>query len=463
MKDGVEDHKKRLRLQNIRFLAGLMAITALFHMVFVILTETSDIDLSRFLARSNAVLEGKTSYKDEPLLEDPKPIWTYILAGWLFLCRSIAEILFNLQTTDSYDELYAKILIIAANLIMVLVIFLASRDLLSLRSAYLASCFYAINLFPLILCSAAGKYDVIPALFVLIAVWMAAKSRIKGSAIFLAIGTSFKYIAGLPLPILLIFIGKREQSHKSIFIYLTLYFIACFAITAPFLLISAERFIESTVFYFIKRETHGPHSIFHPFYWIPHQLILLFPLTLIGLICLYTWRKEEISNYDLFMIIFITISFFCFINKAFLPQYFLYSIPYLAMVFPSMFPNRGRRDLRTGDSFLAASAFIIPNFFALNFLGYFISIKSTNFDDLFIHSFVGLNFLRVFDFTWRYDLVGIIDGRILIICFILVLNITLSYLLDKPTLAEIHLLESSLRARKNNVNLEEKQNKIRGI
>ncbi|MHA2272823.1 MAG: hypothetical protein ACXACI_13235 [Candidatus Hodarchaeales archaeon] len=463
MKDGVEDRKKRLHLQNIRFLAGLIAITALFHMVFLTITKTSDIDLSRFLTRSNAVLDGKTSYQDEPLLSDPKPLWTYILAGWLFLCRSIAEILFNVQTTDSYDELYAKILIIAANLIMVLVIFLASRDLLSLRSAYLASCFYAINLFPLILASAAGKYDVIPALFVLLAVWMAAKSRTKGSAIFLAIGTSFKYIAGLPLPILLIFLGKRERSYKAIFIYLTLYCVTCLAIAAPFLLINAERFIDSTIFFFIERKTHGPHSIFHPFYWIPHQLLLLFPLTLIGLICLYIWRKEEISNYDLFMILFITISFFCFTNKAFLPQYFLYSIPYLAMVFPSMFPNRGSRHLRTGDPFLATTAFLIPNFFALNFLGYFISINSTNFDDLFIHSFADLNFLRVFDFTWRYDFVGIIDGRILIICFILVLNIALSYFLDEPKLAQLRFLDPNLRRRKSSGNLADKQDGIRGI
>ncbi|MFX0116366.1 MAG: hypothetical protein ACFFB3_17580, partial [Candidatus Hodarchaeota archaeon] len=129
--------------------------------------------------------------------------------------------------------------------------------------------------------------------------------------------------------------------------------------------------------------------------------------------------------------LFILTSLFCFANKAFLPQYLLYSIPYLALAFPSMFPNQEKRNYQNEDRFLAASSIFIPNFFALSLVGHYMKQRSTNFDDLFIHTFIDLDLFSVIDFTKRYDIVGIIDGRLFIICFILIVNLTLHYLLEE--------------------------------
>lgn len=445
MKEEHKDRGPKLNRQDIKFLIELLAITISFHGFFLVISKGSSVDLSNFLERSNAALDGKISYRDDPLLSDPKPLWTYVLAFWLFFCRSTIGLIFDLENTHSYDEIYAKLLIIIANLMLVVVIFCASRDLFSPRAAYFASSFYAINFFPLILCSAAGKYDVIPALFIVIATWMAAKSKIKSSAAFLGVGTSFKFIAGLPLPIILIFLSKQEKGLKPVLIYLTIYGTTCLAIAAPFLLINAERFIDSTVFFFLERKTHGPHSILHPLYLVPHQFLILLPVTLITLTCLYAIRKEEMSNYDLIMLLFIVTAIFCFTNKAFLPQYFLYLIPYLAMVFPNIFPGEGRRKSKMGNPFLAASAIFIPNFFALSLAGYFFTQHATNFDSLFIHTIIDLNLLSIFDFTKRYDFVGVIDGRLFIICFILVLNLIISYLLETPKELQRTYLNSTVQ------------------
>ncbi|MFX0114125.1 MAG: hypothetical protein ACFFB3_06225, partial [Candidatus Hodarchaeota archaeon] len=110
MKEEHKEWKSKFHPQEIHFLVKLLIITALLHIFFLAISKSSSLDLSRFLTRSNAALDGKISYKDEPLLSDPKPLWTYVLAIWLFLCRSAIGLLLNSGDTHSYDEIYAKML-----------------------------------------------------------------------------------------------------------------------------------------------------------------------------------------------------------------------------------------------------------------------------------------------------------------------------------------------------------------
>jgi len=204
LKEEPADRRLKLTPPETRFLTILLIIAFILHIFLYLLSNRSGIDLIRFVKRSNAVLDGKVSYRDEELISDPKPFWTYFLALWLLLCRFIIGSIFNLEDPSTYDNGYTKILLIIINLCMVFLVFLASKDLFSPKAAYFASTFYTINLFPLLMCSVVGKYDVIPAFFALLAVWMATKMRIRASALFLSIGTLFKYPAILSLPIILI-------------------------------------------------------------------------------------------------------------------------------------------------------------------------------------------------------------------------------------------------------------------
>ena len=251
----------------------MLIIVFILHIFLYFLSDKSGVDLIRFVKRSNAALEGKISYKDEELISDPKPFWTYFLALWLILCRFIAGLVLNLDDPSSYDIGYTKILLVIINLMMVIVIFLAAKDMFSPKAAYFASAFYAINLFPLLMCSVVGKYDVLPAFFALIAVWMAVKVRIRASALFLSIGTLFKYPAILSLPIILLFLWKKERNQKMIFNYLMIFSFTCFVIASPFLFIDAEKFIDSTLIFFLTRKSQGPKSYYHPYYHIPDQFL----------------------------------------------------------------------------------------------------------------------------------------------------------------------------------------------
>ena len=430
MKEKLDNRKLKLTPYEIKFLTILLIITFLLHIFFYILSERSDIDLSRFLERSNAALDGKISYKDEELRSDPKPFWTYFLALWLLFSRFIAGHLFNLENPSSYDEEYTKALLIIINLMMVVVIFLAAKDMFSPKAAYFASCFYAINLFPLILCSAVGKYDVIPAFFVLIAVWMATRIKIRASALFLSIGTLFKYIAALPLPIILIFLWKKERNQKMIFNYLAIFSITCLVIASPFLFIDAEKFIDSSLIYFLTRKTHGPKSYYHPYYHIPSKFLFLFPLTFFALLCVYAIKKESISNYDFVMLLFMEISLIAFTNKSFLTQYLFYAIPYLALAFPNILLKEGKVSLSSENISLAISAVILPNLFTYSYLGFFTSLKRTSFDHFKLSNLL--------DYSTTYEFIGGIDGRVFIICFILIIYLSLSYMLKSQESVNSH-------------------------
>ena len=421
MKKELDNSKLKLTCSEIRFLTILLVITFLLHVLFYLLSYKSNVDLIRFVKRSNSALEGKISYKDEELISDPKPFWTYFLALWLYFCRFIAGLLFNLEDPSTYDIGYTKVLLIIVNLMMVVLIFLVAKDMFSPKAAYFASCFYAINLFPLLMCSVVGKYDVIPAFFALIGVWMATQIRIRTSALFLAIGTIFKYIAILPLPIILIYLWKNQKNQKMIFDYLVIFSAIFLIIASPFLLIDAERFIDSSLLFFLTRKSQGPRSYYHPYYHIPGYLLFLFPLISFVLICGYALRKESISNFDLIMLIFIEISLIVFTNRNFLEQYFFYAIPYLALAFSNILLSENKAHFSPENISLAISAIILANMFSYNYLQYFTSFEKSSFDHF--------EFNDLFNYHVSYQIIGNIDGRVFFICLTLFLYLSLSYLL----------------------------------
>ncbi|MFX1514226.1 MAG: glycosyltransferase 87 family protein [Promethearchaeota archaeon] len=423
MKKELNSSKLDLTPHEIWYLITLLAIALFLHSLFYSLAIwPGDLDLIRFVERSNAALDGKISYRDTELLTDPKPFWTYILAIWLFFCRTTTQILLNIENTNSYDLEFTKILLIIANSIMIVVLFLVSKDLFSSKAAYLTSGFYAINLFPLILCSVVGKYDVIPALFALIAFWMVTKVKLRLSALFLAIGTLFKYLAILPLPILLIFLWRKERDQKLIYSYLMTFGATCFTLTSPFLFINAEKFISSTVSIFILRETHGPNSYYHPYYHIPSQFHIIFPFIFLTLIGVYTFKKECISNYDLVMLLFIESSLFIFTNKSFLSQYFLYILPYLALIFPNMLLSKNKLCVTFERISLAFSMILLPNLFSYAFLKFFIKQQTISFDNFTLS--------ELFNSSFTYELIGSLDGRVFIICFSIIILISILYFLN---------------------------------
>lgn len=89
MKEDLDNKNLKLNRYEIRFLAVLLIITLSLHVFFYIISSTSDADLFRFVRRSKAVLDGKVPYRDEELISDPKPFWTYFLALWLFFAVSL--------------------------------------------------------------------------------------------------------------------------------------------------------------------------------------------------------------------------------------------------------------------------------------------------------------------------------------------------------------------------------------
>ncbi|MEX2721949.1 MAG: hypothetical protein Q6362_011150, partial [Candidatus Wukongarchaeota archaeon] len=159
----------------------------------------------------------------------------------------------------------------------------------------------------------------------------------------------------------------------------------------------------------------------HPYYHIPNQFLFLFPLIILALICVYALKKENLSNYDFVMLIFMEISLVVFTNKSFLTQYFFYAIPYLALLFPKMLLKEDKVRLSSENISLATSAIIVSNLFTYNYLGYFTTLNLRNFNDF--------KLLDLLDYHTTYYYIGGIDGRVFIICFLLIIYLSLSYIL----------------------------------
>ncbi len=294
-------------------------IVAIFFCAFVLrlisllLAQTHNIDFFRFFERSSMVINGEMSYQD---FGDPKPLWTYTLAGWLYL--------FGVK------EFNASLLLIFVELLGALVLLFIGKKIFGGKQGLLPVLLYLFLPFTILFTSAEGKMDVFPILFVLLSFLCLLKKRYLLSSIFLGIGIGYKYLAGLCLIPFLFYILEKKNFSATLK-YAFVCGLSVFFITLPFILLSPTKFIDDTLLFFITREDVG-YAFYHPYNFLPYFVPLILILIGICLVIINGVKIKKFSYNDLIPLTFFLIMVTNLFNRVLFTQYFLYAIPFLCLI-----------------------------------------------------------------------------------------------------------------------------------
>ncbi len=305
---------KKITQHDERYLIIAIFLCAfVLRLISLLLAQTHDIDFFRFVERSSMVINGEMSYQD---FGDPKPLWTYTLAAWLYL--------FGVK------EFNASLLLIFVDLLGALVLLFIGKKIFGEKHGLMPFLLYLFLPFTILFTSAEGKMDVFPILFVLLSFLCLLKKKYLLSSIFLGIGIGYKYLAGLCLIPFLFYILKRKNFSATLK-YAFVCGLSVFFITLPFILLSPTKFIEDTLLFFITRENTG-YAFYHPYNFLPYFVPLIIILIGICLVIINGAKIKKFSYNDLIPLTFFLIMVTNLLNRVLFTQYFLYAIPFLCLI-----------------------------------------------------------------------------------------------------------------------------------
>lgn len=373
--------------KELSFITAILLIALILRLGSLFFSQMHDADFYSFLDRSSMILNGGMSFHD---FVDPKPLWTYTLAAWLYFSGS--------------NEFYASSLLILIDLLLIILVFFVGRDLFGRKGGYLACAFYALNPFTIFFCSAEGKMDMIPILFSLLSFWLLINKKYGLSSISLGIGIVYKYLAGLCLIPFLFFISKSENK-KVVIKYLIGCTATSFIVALPFLMISPKEFIEDTLFFFMTRE-NTRYAFYHPYNFLPFYIPLIFMVLGQILIISYIFLIKDFWDRDQFKIAFFFIIVTNLLNRVLFTQYIMYAIPFLSLYFAECFIKK-----RKWLGMTTLSITFLLAFELLNNFGFTISGGMNIIGDMSAITFVWISFVTLFLFlNWNRELMR--DKRI---------------------------------------------------
>jgi hypothetical protein len=168
----------------------------------MVLIQGTNYDIKSFSLVSDHVLAGQDVYSSEDTLNRHPylPLEMY----WLAFAKWTSNIL---QVPFST---FVKLLPIAADAILSVIIYLYLRTKLPQIQAFFGGVIYAINPIAVMVSSYHGQFDAIPALFLVVSIWQAERSEFS-SGWWLGLGVLVKSWPVLALPSLLKFYSSVKQ------------------------------------------------------------------------------------------------------------------------------------------------------------------------------------------------------------------------------------------------------------
>lgn len=312
------DFLRDYRLIMIIFLGILLRIILLFY------GADYKGDAEIYSRRGRDVLEGFTPYKD--YVETKPPLWIASVVAWFYI-----------TTFKSFTSV--KILIIIADISFLIgALYLLNKRKSKEKYNYLTfSIMIALN--PLIIANSAyfGRYDIIPATFAFLAFFFFRYKKENLSALMLGIATMYKYLAAaflIPLIVALKTNFKRIE-------YLLIFSSICVLILIPvYFIASIDRFIEDTVYYFSERSARGLclwklASRLEIIDTSTSNIPFIIQGISLAIITIFMISKRNVFNDDeawkeFFIIVFYVT--YLLSNKIVLLQYFIFYLPFLALI-----------------------------------------------------------------------------------------------------------------------------------
>lgn len=181
-----------------------------------------------------------------------------------------------------------------------------------------------------------GRYDIIPASFAFLAFFLLRYQKEKLSALMLGIAVMYKYLAAVFLLPLLVTIKKNKKRIEYLLIFSS---VIVLILIPVYFIASIDRFIEDTVYYFSERSARGL-GVWKLISRLkintgPSNTRFIIQMICLVIITVFMISKRELfDNDEAWIELFIVVFYVTYLlsNKIVLMQYFIFYLPFLALI-----------------------------------------------------------------------------------------------------------------------------------
>ncbi|MFX1518649.1 MAG: glycosyltransferase 87 family protein [Promethearchaeota archaeon] len=283
-------------------------------------------DIARGYLAVDALLQGKSPYTNDPDTAHYHTPLIYITETLVFLVLGKSFFSF-------------KVPIIISEVILGFVIYKTSIEFTSNeRLSYWACALFLTNPWTYFQTTIFGHFDAIPTLFMVLAIYLLIKERVKLSALSLGIGTMYKLFPVLISPIVILYLA-RQKRWKHIIEYIAVIVLFSVIVSLPFLIVSYGPYISvltasggirgmsiyRLLFYFSSKAGIS----------INERIISMIILGMGILITLMIFIMRDVidKNFGLLEESTFFLLIFMLLNRYLSEQYIVWTIPFLILYF----------------------------------------------------------------------------------------------------------------------------------
>jgi len=319
------------------------------------------------------VSEGKNPYSNLSYSDYTyPPFWMVVIASYYALGGVLVDP-HNpwLGTSDLVFYFFMKLPLIISSAVLGLIISGIVRRLTSNSDrAYLAASLWLLNPYVIWSVGVGGMFDVIPALFSLLAIWFLLRDEDLLSALMLGLGVSSKTYPLLFLPVMLLYLRRKRCGLNSILRYLVLVSVLPILFSVPFLAQDSQSYIYANTGYY---SDHFPRptglTVFLGLWLIglDSQLITLLSQAAFGVamvavfLCMIGWLEPDAV--PIYGCLSLLMAFFA-TSKVVNEQYLLWALP---LVIVDVSTHGSRRLALYHSLWILFLAHLFSNIFFFNF------------------------------------------------------------------------------------------------
>lgn len=282
------------------------------------------------------VSEGKNPYLNLSFCDYTyPPLWMGIIASYY----GLASMLVGphnpwLGATDLVFYFFLKLPLIIASSALAFTIYGIVNKLTGDRGrSRLAASLWLLNPYVIWSVGVSGMFDVIPALFSLIAIWCLVRGNEELSALMLGLAASSKTYPILFLPVMLLYIWVKKHLPSSVIKYAALFMLFPIILSVPFLIHDDQSYIYANTGYYLD---HFPKptglTVFLGLWMLGLESSLITTISQVALITVVllvflgmsTWSNSD--TIPLYGCLSLLLVFFA-TNKVVNEQYLLWALP----------------------------------------------------------------------------------------------------------------------------------------
>ncbi|MFH1788912.1 MAG: glycosyltransferase 87 family protein [Candidatus Altiarchaeota archaeon] len=250
-------HKPKINVgRETRALILLFVLALGLRLAFLWSPPQLSLDLEAYATFGKLMLDGKSPFIGTHMSSYPPLIILFFPVVYL-----VDESIF-----------FMRLVMVLADSIIPLLIFMLSKKYLKTNLAFLAALFYAINPVSIIEVGWSGHFDPLPSLFMLLSLYLLTERRFAASSVSLAVASMLKWY---PIFILPVFIASMKKEGGKVVNYLAIFMIVCLLSFAPLFILFPDDFSSALMNRVMNAETSYSRSLTKCVYDVSQRILPL--------------------------------------------------------------------------------------------------------------------------------------------------------------------------------------------